>query len=126
MANWKTLLNKVLLADGIIDSAETKLLKKEILADGVVDNEEVDFLVDLRNGSKKPGADFETFFFQALASNILADGVIDASEAKRLRKILFADGIIDANEKKFMKTLKTKATKTCPEFDRLYAECVTK
>ena len=126
MANWKDLSKKLLLADGTIDAAETKLLKKEILADGVVDNEEVEFLVQLRNESKKPGAEFEKFFFEALSSNILADGVIDASEAKRLRKILFADGVIDANEKNFLKKLKTNARKTTPEFDRLYCECMTK
>lgn len=124
MADWKKLLKDVLLADGTIDAAETQLIKAEIMADGVVDAKEVDFLVDLRNSAKENSPEFERFFFDALASNILADGVIDKGEAKKLRAILFADGVIDAREKAFMKTLRTKAKKTCPEFDALYRECV--
>ncbi len=119
MANWKQLLHDILLADGTIDTAETKIMKKEILSDGQVDDEEVDFLVSLRNKAKSAGADFEAFFFEALTSNILADGNIDAPEAKKLRAILFADGKIDAGEKAFMQGLKKKAKKTDPSFDKL-------
>ena len=124
MADWKALLQKVLLADGAIDTAEAKLIKKEIMADGVVENDEVDFLVELRNKARECSPEFNKFFFAALSSNLLADGVIDAGEAKKLRKILFADGVIDDNEKKFLKTLKKSAKKTCPEFDKLFADCI--
>ena len=124
MADWKALLQKVLLADGVIDGAEVKLIKKEIMADGVVESEEVDFLVDLRNKAKKCSPEFVKFFFAALNSNLLDDGVIDAAEAKKLRKILLADGRIDADEKKFMQELKKKAKSTSPEFDKLYADCM--
>jgi uncharacterized tellurite resistance protein B-like protein len=124
MADWKVLLQKVLLLDGKIDAAEAKLIKKEIMSDGVVESDEVDFLVDLRNKAKKCSPEFVKFFFAALSSNLLEDGVIDAAEAKRLRKILLADGKIDADEKKFMKELKKKAKSTCPEFDKLYADCM--
>lgn len=124
MADWKSLLNKVLLADGVIDAAETKILKKEIFADGVVDNEEVDFLVGLRNAAKRPGPEFDKFFFSALKMNLLEDGVIDAAEAKKLRVILYADGVIDTNEKRFMKDLKKSAKKVAPEFDKLLADCL--
>jgi uncharacterized tellurite resistance protein B-like protein len=124
MADWKELLKKVLLADGVIDADETKLLKKEILADGIVDNEEVDFLVELRNLAKDTSPSFDKFFFAALKSNILEDGVVDAREAKRLRAILYADGVIDENEKRFLKQLKKEAKKTAPEFDSLFRECM--
>ena len=124
MADWKMLLKKVLLADGVIDTAEAKIIKKEIMADGVVDSEEVDFLVDLRNGAKSCSSEYTKFFFAALSSNLLEDGVIDAAEAKKLRKILFADGVIDADEKKFLKALKKGAKKTSPEFEKLYADCM--
>ncbi|MEX2215217.1 MAG: hypothetical protein WD768_13880 [Phycisphaeraceae bacterium] len=124
MADWKKLLHNVLLADGVIDAPETAALKKEILADGIVDDEEVDFLVALRNASKKPGKEFEAFFFAALTANLLADGVIDAAEAKKLRTILFADGKIDAGEKAFLKNLKAKAKKAHASFDKLYDECM--
>jgi uncharacterized tellurite resistance protein B-like protein len=124
MANWKNLLSTVLLADGVIDAAETKILKKEIFADGVVDNEEVDFLVGLRNAAKKTSPEFDKFFFAALKMNLLEDEVIDAAEVKKLREILYADGVIDANEKKFMKDLKKSAKKVAPAFDELLEDCL--
>lgn len=124
MADWKKLLQDVLLADGVIDTSEAKLLKKEILADGVVDQEEVDFLVSLRNSAKSTCAEFVEFFFEALKSNILADGVIDDDEAKKLRKIIFADGVVDEAEKKFLSALKSGAKKVSAEFETLYNEAV--
>lgn len=124
MADWKKLLKDVLLADGTIDAAETKLIKAEVMADGVVDAKEIAFLVDLRNSGKENSPEFEKFFFDALTSNILADGTIDKKEAKQLRDILFADGKIDKREKAFLKALKTKAKKVCSEFETLYQECV--
>ncbi len=124
MADWKNLLKKVFLADGVIDTAETAILKKEILADGVVDKEEVNFLVDLRNASKKTTPAFNSFFFSALKSHLLEDGVIDAAEVKALRKILFADGVIDDAEKRFMKDLKKSAKSVAPAFDKLLADCL--
>lgn len=124
MADWKNLLKKVLLADGVIDTAKTAILKKEILADGVVDKEEVNFLVDLRNASKETTPAFNSFFFSALKSHLLEDGVIDAAEVKSLRKILFADGVIDDAEKRFMKDLKKSAKSVAPAFDKLLADCL--
>lgn len=124
MADWKKLLKDVLLADGIIDAAETKLIKAEIMADGVVDAQELNFLVDLRNSAKEVGPQFEKFFFEALTSNILADGVVDKKEAKKLRAIIFADGKIDKREKAFLKELKANAKSVCPEFEALYKECI--
>lgn len=124
MADWKKLLKDVLLADGTVDAAETKIIKAEIMADGVVDAKEVDFLVDLRNSAKGNSPEFEKFFFAALTSNILADGVVDKKETKKIRAILFADGKIDREEKAFLKALKAKAKSVCPEFDALYKECV--
>ena len=126
MANWKLLLKKILLADGVIDATETKILKQEIYADGVVDEAEVNFLVDLRNSARKPGPEFEKFFFEALKKNILADGVVDAKEARKLRKIIFADQVVDENEKWFLKTLKKEAKQVSPEFDRLLEDCLKK
>jgi len=126
MADWNNLLKKVLLADGIIDTAETAILKKEILADGVVDNEEVDFLVGLRNAAKSTCPEFSRFFFSALKSNLLADGTIDAAEVTKLRKILFADGAIDDAEKRFMKDLKKSAKSVAPSFEKLLEECLKK
>ena len=124
MADWKKLLTKILLSDGVIDPAETAFLKKEILADGVVDDEEVNFLTDLRNAAKTTSPEFSRLYFSALKSNILADGVIDAAEVAKLRKILFADGVIDDAEKRFMKDLKKNAKSVAPSFDQLLAECL--
>ena len=124
MADWKLLLSKVLLADGVIDKAESALLKKAILADGVVDDEEVEFLVTLRNGVEQKSPEFDQLFFSALKANLLADGVIDAAETNKLRKILLADGIIDDDEKRFLRGLKRGAKSVAPEFDAFLEKCL--
>lgn len=124
MADWKLLLKRVLLADGVIDAEETKILKNEIYADGIVDEEEKQFLIDLRNSATKPGPEFEKFFFEALKKNILADGVVDAKEAGELREIIFADNVVDENEKKFLKSLRSEAKEVSPEFEKLLRDCL--
>jgi len=132
MADWRKLALAAILADGQIDDNEVRILKKELYADGVIDREEVQFLVDLRNQAQKKaggmelGAAFEKFFFKAVEDNVLADGTIDAREAKWLREMLFADNKIDANEKKFLKRLKQGAKSTSRPFDALYDECMAK
>jgi hypothetical protein len=132
MADWKKVALAALLADGQIDDNEVKVLKKELYADGKIDKEEVEFLIELRNAAQKRAkgaelsATFEKFFFKAVQDNVLEDGVIDASEASWLRKMLYADKKIDDNEKKFLSKLKKSATKTSPAFDALCAECLKK
>lgn len=124
MADWKKLLKDVLLADGSIDAEETKIVEAELMADGVIDEEEVDFIVELRNEASECSPEFNKFFFTALASNILEDGVVDEAEASKLRSILFADGVIDADEKAFLSEIKSKAKSTSPEFEALFVECM--
>jgi hypothetical protein len=111
-----------------------KILKKELWADGKIDQDEVEFLIDLRNLAQKKAkaknkrlkASFEKLFFKAVEQNVMADGTIDAEEARWLRAMLFADKKIDANEKKFLVRLKKAAKSTSPAFERLYAECMAK
>lgn len=98
--------------------------KLAIFADNIVDQEEVDFLVDLRNSARSRSPEFEEFFFYALKENILADGVVDTEEAKKLREIIFADGVVNDAEQKFLQELKRDAKKTSPEFDTLFDECM--
>jgi len=117
-------LKQQLLADGTIDEAEVKQLRDAIYADGTVEADEVQLLVELRNEAKDVHVSFSGLFFQALSDYFLADGSIDAAEAKQLRAILFADGTIDAEEREFLKKLKAQAKKTSPEFDALYTECL--
>ena len=125
MANWQKLATAVLLADGKIDDAETKILRKELYEDGVIDKQEVDFLIDLRNKAKgNVSPAFTKFFFKAIKDNVLKDGQIDTAEAKWLRAMLFADGKIDADEKKFMRALMKGAKKVSPAFQQLYDEVV--
>jgi len=124
--DWRNLAKKMILADGVVDENEVKVLRKFLYADGVIDKKEVEFLIELRNEAKTPSPAFNRFFFKAIEDNVLTDGVIDAAEARWLRKMLYADGKIDADEKKFLKSLKSKATKTNPQFDALYDECLAK
>jgi len=39
--------------------------------------------------------------------------------------MITADGKVDDREKKLLRELKGEAAHTCPEFDALFAECVT-
>ena len=132
MADWRKLALETILADGTIDDAEVKILQRELWADGKIDAKEVEFLIDLRNSAQKKAKakkvdvnpKFETLFFKAIEQNVLRDGKISAKEANWLRKMLFADKKIDDNEKKFLGRIKKAASKTSPEFDQLYQECV--
>jgi len=132
MADWKKLAIALTLADGKIDDEEVKILKKELWADRKIDEEEVKFLIELRNAAQKKAkarkeevnAGFERLFFKAIEENVMADGKIDADEARWLRAMLFADGKIDANEKKFLVRIKKAAKQTSPEFDALYDQCM--
>jgi uncharacterized tellurite resistance protein B-like protein len=122
MADWKNLVIKLVLQDGVIDDNEVKVLKKELYADGVIDKKEVDFLIELKNTAKKPSPGFSKFFFKAIEDNVLKDGKIDTAEAKWLKKLLYADGKIDDEEKKFLQALKKKAKEVSPAFTALYDE----
>jgi uncharacterized tellurite resistance protein B-like protein len=134
MADWRKVALAAILADGVIDDAEIKVLKKELWADGKIDKKEVEFLIELRNQAQKKArarkeevsAGFERLFFKAIEENVLADGNIDAKEARWLREMLYADKKIDDNEKKFLGRLKKAAKKTSPAFDALYEECMKK
>jgi hypothetical protein len=131
MANWRKLAMAAILADGKIDETEVKLLRKELFADKKIDNEERDFLIELRNAAQKKAKNgklspaFEKLFFSAIEQNVLQDGVIDADEAKWLQKLIFADKKVDDSEKKFLERLKKGAKKTSPEFEALYAKCMS-
>jgi uncharacterized tellurite resistance protein B-like protein len=130
MADWRKLAMAAILADGKIDDAEVKILRKELFADKKIDDEERDFLIELRNAAQKKAyrgqlrPAFEKLFFEAIENNVLADGVIDAEEAKWLQKLIFADKKVDEGEKKFLERLKKGAKRTSPEFDALYAKCM--
>lgn len=124
MANWKSLLQQTLLADGTIDARETAILKREILADGVVDREEVDFLAALRNAARELSPEFTAFFFEALKTHLLADGVLDKEEGELVREIIFADGVIDASERAFLADLKGGAKSIAPEFEKMLKEAL--
>ncbi len=130
MADWRKLALAAILADGKIDDTEVKILRKELFADKKIDDDERDFLIELRNAAQKKAyrgqlrPAFEKLFFEAVENNVLADGVIDAAEAKWLQKLIFADKKVDDGEKKFLERLKKGAKKTSPEFDALYEKCM--
>jgi hypothetical protein len=130
MADWRKLAFDAILADGKIDDTEVKILRKELFGDRKIDDDERDFLIALRNAAQKKAyrgllrPAFEKFFFEAIENNVLADGVIDAAEARWLEKLIFADKKVDDNEKKFLTRLQKGAKRTSPEFDRLYDKCM--
>jgi hypothetical protein len=128
MADWRKMAVDALLSDGKIDKNEIRVLRKHLWADGKIDRHEVEFLIELRNAYQKkvkrlnPG--FEKLFFKAIEEKVLDNNVISSNEARWLRTMLFADNRIDANERKFLVRLRKNASKTSPEFDALYDDCI--
>jgi hypothetical protein len=117
-------LKSEILAGGQIADHEVAIIRRELYADGVIDRQEVEFLIELRNEAKSVSPAFDQLFFQAVKQNVLTDGVLDAEEARWLRKMLFADGRIDESEKKFLRELRSEARQVSREFQNLYDECM--
>lgn len=55
---------------------------------------------------------------------LLADGVIDETEVKVLRKIFYADGVIDKIEVDFLIELRNDAKSVTLALQGLYDECM--
>jgi len=98
------------VADGKIDTEEVNQMGNIIFNDGVVDDAEVDFLFKVNDAvSGNDNCDeWEGLFVKAVASNIMADGVIDEDEEIKLMEKLNADGQIDAVEKALLVELKAQ------------------
>jgi hypothetical protein len=125
MAEWRKLAKAAILIDNRIDTREVELLRENFLADNKINLSELDFLQELRKECKTAVKAFSEFFIEAAKSHILNDGVIAKGEAKWLRKAILADGnAVDDVEKRLLEELKAFATKTSPEFDELYNECM--
>lgn len=125
MADWRKLSKELLLADGKIDEAETKIIREELLlADNHIDDVELEFMLELKNSASGLTVSFNHLVFEAVKNNILADGKISPSEAEWLRRWILADGKVDAPEKKLLQELKAGAKQTCPEFENLYKKCM--
>lgn len=124
MADWRKLSKELLLADGKIDEAETRIIREELLADNRIDDTELDFLLELKRSANGLALSFNQLVFEAVKKNILEDGRISPSEAEWLRRWILADGKVDAPEKKLLQDLKAGAKQTCPEFENLYKKCM--
>jgi tellurite resistance protein len=124
MADWKKLAKALALADGKIDTKETKIIKDEIWADGKLDKSELEFLLDLKKNARSVVGDFNQMLFSAIKAAVLADGEISAKEAAWLRQFLYADGKIDQEEKKFLQDLKASARVRSPEFEALFQQAM--
>lgn len=112
--NTLTKLLQDVVADGKIDADEVVSIGKAIYDDGIIDAEEVEFLFNVNDAvsgnDNDPG--WEALFVEAISSNILADGTIDAEETALLVTKIQGDGTVDAAEKALLLHLK----KTAPEF----------
>jgi hypothetical protein len=126
MANWMKLAKELLLADGTIDRRETDLLRKEILADGKADDGELEFLLDLKRSAAAVSPSYQQLVFDAVKSNVLADGVISAQEASWLRRWVMSEGQIDEATKKLFQELKAGARQAVPEFEVFYQQIMSR
>ena len=104
-----------LIADGVIDAAEVIELEKVLLADGKIDTEEAEFLFELNNAvsGKANHASWEALFIKTISSYLLEDenstGEIDADEAEWLYNKVKGDGQIDSVERNLLLNLKNKS-----------------
>ena len=64
---------------------------------------------------------------EELKKELLADGIIDASEVKELEKVLFADGVIDKNEADFLFELNNAVSgkANAPEWKDFFVKAIT-
>ena len=123
MMNLSKLKMRV-LADNAIDEDDVDLICSELSRESKIDNQVIQFLLSLRKEAHRVCFLFEQFFFEAIEYHVLLDGCIDAKKVRCLRELLFADGKIDEHEMRFLWNLKRRAKSICPEFQRLYDECM--
>nr|CRH05746.1 Protein of unknown function [Candidatus Magnetococcus massalia] len=103
-------IKALILEDGEIDEAESKLLRDMIYSTWTEDSKEqvsrweVEFLFDLNEGievEKRPGS-WQELFIDATTSHVMSDqeseGVIDAEETAWLIDMIEKDDIYDPNE----------------------------
>lgn len=107
MADWRKLAKKLALADGRIDTKETRIIKEALLGDGHLDKSEFEFLIEIRRGAESVVGEYDDLVFAAITPVLLKDGSIDEKETTWLKNLLMSDGKIDDREKKFLATLKS-------------------
>ncbi len=123
MVNYPKLKMRV-LDDHAIDEDDVDLICQELNRDSKIDRQVIQFLLSLKKEAHKVCSLFDQFFFEAVEFHVLLYGCIDAKKVKWLRELLFADGKIDEHEMRFLWNLKRRAESICPEFQRLYDECL--
>lgn len=123
MPQYRALMEKI-LSDGKVEGKEVAELRQMLYADGKIDRREAEFLIELHKRVERVSPAFEKFFYQAIKSHVLLDGVIDAEEAGWLRRMILADGRVDEREKKLLRELKGEAKTVSPEFQALFVECL--
>ncbi len=64
---------------------------------------------------------------EQLKNEVLADGIIDASEATELKEILYADGVIDRDEAEFLFELNDAVSgkNNDPSWETLFIDAIT-
>src|SRR5438067_9187578 len=107
--NWPAFAKRLLLADGRITDAETKLLRRAILEDGTIDREEVAFLITLKRSAAAVAPAFDRFLFGILKRVVLVDGIVSDAEAAWLERHLFAGRVlVSAEAVRFLRELKAE------------------
>jgi len=95
--SWKILFVEALTehflkdeaSPGAVDEDEAAYIIDKIKADGI-DGAELDLLVNIAINAKSCHESFNAFVLEALRASVLADGVIDDSEAEMLRKVIYS------------------------------------
>jgi hypothetical protein len=123
--DWRDFAKRLLLADGRMTDAKTRLLRAAILEDGKIDRAEVEFLVDLRRSAVAVSPLFDRFLLGILKRLVLVDGVVSDAETAWLERVLFSKQLLVTDMTlRFLKELQRDAVSTGPRFRRLLTKWV--
>lgn len=98
--SWKSLFVEAItdhvLKDEVspdaLDEDEAKYLVEKIEADEKVDDVELELLLNITDKAKEYPALFNTFVLNSLKKAVIADGIVDASEVRMMKKVVYGAG----------------------------------
>jgi len=109
-------LQKLIIADGVVDADEVKKLRERLYADRVIDQAEAEFLFDVNDAVSGNANDpsWQGLFVDAICDYVLKDeqtpGAVDGAEAAWLLERIQRDEQIDDVERALLKALESRAT----------------
>jgi hypothetical protein len=116
MADWRSLAQKLALADEHIESQEARIITQEVCGDGRIDKTGVNFMLALRRGAKSVAAEFDETVFMIVKQIVLKDGSISPERTRWLKSVFAAQGSLTRRERQFLGELRQAGVQHSREF----------